>query len=65
MYRTIKIEKLKQTSNIWAMLSAAGFAAALFQGAWFVGSIFGGYAAYMSLRTIEKRVKFEKEGQDV
>lgn len=65
MYRTIRIEKLKQTSNIWAMLAAAGFAAALFQKAWLIGCLFGAFSVFMSLNTIEKRVKIEKGVQDV
>ncbi len=61
MDRKTEIEILKQTSNIWAMLSAAGFAAALFQGAWIMGPLFGVYAAGMSMRTIKRRVRLEKE----
>lgn len=61
MYKEIQVEKLKQGSNIWAMLSAAGYAAALFQGSWIWGAVFGTYAAFMSYRLIEKRIRLQRE----
>lgn len=55
------IEKLKQTSNIWAMLAAGVFIAALFQGFWILGPLFGAYSLHMSNKFIEKRVLMESE----
>ena len=45
--------KFRQISNIWAMLSAAGFAAAFFQGQWFWGLLFGLFSLIMSLKLID------------
>ena len=63
MERKTRIEILKQTSNIWAMLAAAGFAAALFQGSWILGTLFGLYSAIMSMRIIRQRVRLEDGGE--
>lgn len=55
------IEKLKQGSNIWAMLAAAGFVAALFQGFWFLGALLGLYSTHKSFALIDKRIGLEQE----
>lgn len=46
--------KLRQISNIWAMISAASFAAAFFQGEWFWGFALGLFAFRMSLKLIDE-----------
>lgn len=61
MERKTKIEILKQASNMWAMLAVAGIGAALFQGAWILGPLFGAYATCLSFRCIRRRVRLEHE----
>lgn len=53
-----------QLSNIWAMVSAAGFAAAFFQGSWLLGVGIGMSCMYFSVMLaieVAKGAKKEKE----
>ena len=55
--------KLRQISNIWAMVSAASFAAAFFQGEWFWGFALGLFAFRMSMKLIDE-AESAKEKED-
>ena len=57
----LKRKKLQQTSNIWAMISAASFAAAFFQGLWFWGFALGLFAFRMSMYLLEAAEKITEE----
>ena len=47
------VPKAKQASNIWAMISVASIAAALFDGHWIPGLLLGAYSLHMSMRLID------------
>ena len=61
--RREKIENLKVAVGIWAMLAAASFASAFFDGHEFLGTCLGVYSVYMTRKLTAAWVRGEEENQ--